>query len=206
MRKTLFFLIALLSLSLSANAKLKFGIRGGANISHMSFTRDLLESSNRTGYYVGPTIKFGLPLGFDIDASLLYSQWEAKTDLYYVYGTSIPEDNLVLKRKAVAIPLNLRKGFGMGDKASVFIFAGPQVSFNVGDKTIKEWDYEWSSSDISINLGFGAMLLNHLELKANYNIPCGKTGEFKFSEGYDKTKETIKNKTGGWQIGLAVYF
>ena len=50
------------------------------------------------------------------------------------------------------------------------------------------------------------MLVNHLELKANYNIPCGKTGEFNFTDAVTNTVNEVKSKTGGWQIGLAYYF
>lgn len=210
MRKFLLIACAILMSAVTADAKVKFGIRGGVNITDMSFSSDVFEGKNRNGFYLGPTIKIGLPLGFDIDASAIYNQWEADPDLYYTVddtSNSIKASNL--KRKVIALPLNLRKGFGLGDKASIFLFAGPQVAFNIGDKTIKEMDevnWEWKTTDISINIGVGAMLLNHLEVKANYNIPCGKTGEFRFSDAADNVYETLEAKTGGWQIGLAVYF
>ena len=43
---------------------LKFGVKGGLNISKMSFSKDVFDSDNKTGFYVGPTIKLSLPLGF----------------------------------------------------------------------------------------------------------------------------------------------
>ena len=42
-----------------------------------------ISGISKTGFYLGPTLKLGLPLGFDIDASLLYNQLEA--DPRYLY-------------------------------------------------------------------------------------------------------------------------
>lgn len=207
MRKTLLIIISIVCLSATADAKIKFGLRGGLNITNMSFDSSIFDSSNRTGFYVGPTMKIGLPLGFDVDASLIYNQWEADPEIYLQDGdTPSSTQGPALRRKTVALPLNLRKGFGLGDKASFFIFAGPQFAFLVGDKDVEEYNYSWKNSDISINLGAGVMLVNHLEVKANYNIPCGKTGEFKFTDAVSHTVSEVKSKTGGWQIGLAYYF
>ena len=202
MKKFFIILSVMLMTAVAAEAKIKFGVRAGANITEMSFSTDVLDAKNRTGFYLGPTVKIGLPLGFDVDASVIYNQWEADTEIYSDNNTKAPN----LKRKALSLPLNLRKGFGLGDKASVFVFAGPQFSYNIGDKKIKEIDWEWKTTDISINVGVGAMLLNFLEVKANYNIPCGKTGEFKVGEAVDGVYDTLRGKTGGWQIGAAVYF
>ena len=196
MRKIILIAISLIAMTNVSYGKIKFGVRGGANISEMSFNK-LIETKNRTGFYIGPTVKIGLPLGFDIDGSLLYNKWEADTDL-----RNTDDENMPLKYETIAAPLNLRKGFGLGDKASIFIFAGPQVALNIGKKDIKEWQWKWKDTNLSINLGVGAMLLNHLEVKANYNIPCGNTGSFSL----ERVGKGLKAKTGGWQIGMAIYF
>lgn len=194
--------LPLLGIGNDAQAKVKFGIRGGANITKMSFDSKLLDKSNRTGFFIGPTLKIGLPLGFDIDASALYNQIEANSDLN-VTGEDFDEKFPNLKRKAIAVPLNLRKGFGFGDKFDLFIFAGPQFDFNInGDISYNDVNWKWKDSAVSVNVGLGFMLLNHLEVKANYNIPCSTVGEFKISD----IAETEKGKTNTWQIGLAYYF
>lgn len=188
----------------TADAKIKFGVRGGFNITNMSFNKDVLKADNRTGFYMGLTTKIGMPMGFDIDASALYNQIEASSSREV--QTTFSSDNSnsdILKRKSFAVPLNLRKGFGFGDNFDVFVFAGPQFDFNIGGNSkVGDIDWKWESSAISINLGAGFMLLNHLEVKANYNIPCGNTGEFDKAE----IKDHITAKTGSWQIGLAYYF
>ena len=198
MKKYIFLLVTIVCISVNSEAKVKFGLRGGANITKMSFDKDVEDSKNTNGFYLGPTVKIGLPLGFDIDGSVVYSQWKVETDVFNANNTPIE-----LKHKAIDIPLNLRKGFGLGDKASVFLFAGPQFSFNIGNKDLHDIDWTWKDSDISINLGVGAMLLNHIEVKANYNIPCGKTGSFNVENAVVKN---ISGKKKGWQIGAAIYF
>lgn len=193
-----------------ADAKtFKLGLKGGMNLTQMSFNSKVWKPENRNGFFIGPTLKIDLPLGFDIDASALYNQMEADSELYMTPNDGSPSDETfpTLKRKTFAIPLNLRKGFGFGDKLDVFFFAGPQFDYNLGGD-IKEQGvtWKWRDSALSINVGIGMMLLNHLEVKANYNIPCGTTGEFDKQGTVDTVHEAIKGKTAAWQLGLAYYF
>lgn len=71
-----FLMVALLALmALPANAQLKFGIKGGVNISSVHFNSDVLKADNVTGFQVGPMIETTLPLvGVGIDVAVLYSQ------------------------------------------------------------------------------------------------------------------------------------
>ena len=204
MRKTIIAL-ALLLATVSASAGIKFGIRGGVNVTNVSIAD--ISGISKTGFYLGPTLKLGLPLGFDIDASLLYNQLEADPDIYVTqadYPTVHQADDPTgykgpnIKRKAISIPLNLRKGFGFGDNASIFLFAGPQISWNIGDKSITEYNYKWKSADISVNAGVGVMLLKRIEVKANYTFPCSSAGKSEGGEPYDW-------KLKGWQLGMAIY-
>ena len=74
-----------------------------------------------------------------------------------------------LTQKAISIPVNLRYDVGLGDAASIYFFAGPQASFNVGGK-IKDIDWKWEDTDFSVNVGLGVMLLGCLQVNTNYNI------------------------------------
>lgn len=194
----------------SAEAQVKFGIKGGLNVTSMSLDSKVLDAENRAGFFIGPTLKFTLPVvGLGIDASALYDQREAKAKAE-VEGAEV-ESNF--KTQAVNIPINVRYGFGLGSTASIFLFAGPQFGFNVGDKNqsifkdMGEWRLK--SSTFSVNVGVGAMLLNHLQLSANYNIACGKTGDMTVSKALGETAQELLSKNGrtnAWQIGLAYYF
>lgn len=195
---TLIILAAAACFAVPADAQVKFGLKGGLNITDMSFSSDVFDVSNRTGFFIGPTVKFTLPIvGLGIDASALYDQREAK-----VKGA-----DKKLKQQAINIPINLRYDIGLGSLAAVYLAAGPQFGFNVGDKhqTIVEDVADWklNTSNFSVNVGFGVMLLSHLQVGANYNIVCGKTGEVTV---FDDAKEVFRGRSNTWQISAAYYF
>lgn len=182
---TLIVLVAATYFAVPANAQLKFGIKGGLNITDMSLSKDVFETSNRTGFFIGPTIKFTLPIvGLGIDASALYDQREGEVN---VTGDNNTIVSTKLKQKSINIPINLRYDIGLGSLAAVYLAAGPQFGFNVGDKnqSLYEDVVNWrlSSSNFSVNVGAGVMLLSHLQIGANYNIVCGKTGEITVLDG-----------------------
>ena len=194
----------------SAQAQVKFGLKGGLNVTNMSLNSEVFDADNQTGFFIGPTVKFTLPIvGLGIDASALYDQRDAKITVED-NGASVESK---IKNQSINIPINLRYGVGLGSTASVYLFAGPQVGFNVGDKNqslfkdMGEWRLK--SSTFSVNVGLGAMLLSHLQISANYNIACGKTGETTVSSALGELTQSAAKKRGranAWQIGLAYYF
>ena len=75
-------MVALLALmALPANAQLKFGIKGGVNISSVHFNSDVLKADNVTGFQVGPMIETTYRWSPSIDAAVLYSQKRFGDDL-----------------------------------------------------------------------------------------------------------------------------
>lgn len=191
----------------NASAQIKFGLKGGVNVTDMSLNSSVFDASNRTGFFVGPTIKVQLPLvGLGIDASALYDQREAKIK---VGNTTTKE---TLRSQAINIPINLRYGWGLSSMANIFLFAGPQFGFNVGDKDQKITESStWSvkNSNFSLNFGAGVTLLSHLQLTANYNVVCGKTSDVTITEGIEQlTNKEVRSRarSNAWQIALAYYF
>lgn len=200
MRKlfTLVVLVAATLVTIPAQAQFKFGLKGGLNLTDMSFSVDDVDVSNRAGFFIGPTAKFTLPIvGLGLDASVLYDQREAK-----LKGA---DDKI--KQQAINIPINLRYDIGLGSLAAVYLAAGPQFGFNIGDKhqTLMEDVSEWklNDSNFSVNVGLGVMLLGHLQVGANYNIVCGKTGEVTVIDGVE---EAFRGRSNTWQISAAYYF
>jgi hypothetical protein len=180
-----------------ASAQVQFGLKGGLNVTSMSFSEKVLNKENRAGFFIGPTAKFTLPIvGLGIDASALYDQREAEV-----------EDEKI-KQQAINVPINLRYSVGLGETASVYFAAGPQFGFNVGDKEHKLTDGEtWklNGSTLSVNFGLGVMILNHVQIGANYNLVCGKTGELSVLEGAGNALKN-KGRANAWQISAAYYF
>ena len=148
-------------------------------------------------------MKFTLPVvGLGLDASALYDHREGKNK----------DGDQTIKADAIQIPINVRYGFGIGETAQVFFFAGPQFGFNIGsDKTwedqVNNAKAEWTlkTSNLSANVGIGAMLLSHLQVKLNYNFALGKTGEIETT--VNGVKETIGGaKANAWQLSAAYFF
>ena len=193
---TIAVLFAALMTAVPAKAEVKFGLKGGLNLTSMSLDANAISKSNQAGFFIGPTVKFTLPIvGLGFDASALYDQRKAEVD-----DTSI-------KQQSIQIPINLRYGIGLGSTASIYFFAGPQFGFNVGDKDIKTDVGNWTfkSSNISANVGLGLMLLGHLQVSANYNFGLGKTGELEQNIP-GAIKSIDDGKLNAWQIGVAYYF
>lgn len=189
----------------NASAQIKFGLKGGVNVTDMSLNSSVFDASNRTGFFVGPTIKVQLPLvGLGIDASALYDQREAKIKV----GNATTKETL--RSQAINVPINLRYGWGLSSMANIFLFAGPQFGFNVGDKDQKITESStWSvkNSNFSLNFGAGVTLLSHLQLTANYNVVCGKTSDATITEGLEQlTNKEVRSRANAWQIALAYYF
>lgn len=199
--------LAMLFTANTANAGINFGLKGGLNVTSMSLDSKVFDASNRAGFFIGPTLKFTLPIvGLGIDASALYDQREAKLTV----GEAKTKESV--KTQAINIPINARYSVGLGSVASVLFFAGPQFGFNVGDKDVDlGGDSRWKfrSSQFSVNVGAGFSFMNHFEVTANYNIACGKTGDATFSKTLsDMVGSATKDngRANAWQIALAYYF
>ena len=184
-------------MSQPAQAKiLDWGLKGGVNVTNMTFSKDLISSDNRSGFYVGPTIKFTIPLaGLGVDASALYDQ------------RSVKIDDLSVKQQQLASPINLRYTVGLGSKLNAFAYAGPQVGFNFNknERSTTIESLKFKDSNFSVNVGLGVTLFSHLQINANYNIACGKTCDVSFSDAVESVFNG-KSRFNAWQVGLAYFF
>jgi hypothetical protein len=63
------------------------------------------------------------------------------------------------------------------------------------------------SSNVSANVGIGATIMSKLQLKVNYNIALGKTGEIDVKTGANEAWKTITGaKANAWQVSAAYFF
>ena len=201
MKKFFTLVVLLATMTVAAQAQVKFGVKGGLNLTSMKLSKDVVDKSNQAGFFIGPTVKFTLPVvGLGIDAAALYDQRSAKVA------------DETLKQQSIQIPVNLRYGIGLGSTASIYIFAGPQFGFAIGDKSkdIVDNALEWrlKDSNLSANVGLGLMLLDHLQISANYNIALGTTGEVDVNKALGTTWDTAigKAKANAWQLSVAYFF
>ena len=189
--------IAMLGVT-SAKAQVSFGVKGGLNISEMSLDEDVFDTSNRMGFFAGPILRVSLPvpaLGFDVAA--LYDQRETKIN------------DETVKQQSIVIPANLRLNLGMSDIAGLYLAAGPQIGFNIGDDEYSLKDlkgsrdnahnnFQLKKSVFSVNVG-GGVSFSHFEVGVTYNIGISNTAEVKdFNSVADKAYDNRKAKSNSW--------
>ena len=205
--KKFFGILAIITLftAVPAAAQFNWGIKAGVNLAQKP--SDIEDVKGKTGWFVGPMAKFTLPiLGLGLEANLLYSQSSTE-----VQGETI-------ERKTVDLPVYLRYEFSLpvvNKFLEPFLAVGPQWSWNVGDKTFSVGDilagsqnfseYTLRSSNLSLNLGLGAIVLDHIQVHANYNIALGSTSDYR--EATDAALNLVtKSKTNTWQVSVAYIF
>lgn len=186
--------MALLAVAIPAQAQLRFGVKGGLNITSVHFDSDLLKSDNVTGFHIGPMIEATMPLlGFGFDAALLYSQKGMESSSSGVKTT--------MKTSYIDVPVNLKWKFGL-PIVKAYLAAGPYASFRVGGDKI--WNVlsdqlETKSFGAGLNFGAGVEVFNHLQVGFNYEL--GLTDNFS-AEKLDLSS----NKNRGWTISAAILF
>lgn len=198
--RRLIFLFASLLLFISAEAKIRYGVKGGYNISKMELSTNVMNSDHREGYYFGPTLKVDLIAGFDLDVAALYDSHSSNIQ-------DFSGNNETIKKNSLLFQANLRKGFGLGDVLDVFVFGGPQWSKHIGKRNREVLDgahLRWADMPMSINVGIGAMLFSNIELKACYNIASDNASDITIKYIIDEIKESPKSNA--WQLGIAIYF
>ena len=207
-----------------AQAQVKFGVKAGLNLSKVSTSGaigDNLKNDNRAGYFFGPMLDVKVPLiGLGVDGALMYNQRNGKVG--YEYAESYGELGSVevngmkdVTQHSIAIPVNIKKSWGLGGLASMFVAVGPQFDFTIGGKKWKDMEafgeevaedasVKWKGSNVSLNLGAGVLLLSHLQAGIGYNISLGKTAEV--DSKYDAVKKAVTSKTNSWQFHVAYLF
>ena len=64
--------VLMMMAAIPSMAQFKFGVKGGLNVTKMSVSSDVYSADNNNGFFIGPTVKFTLPIvGLGIDAAAL---------------------------------------------------------------------------------------------------------------------------------------
>lgn len=204
-----------------ASAKVTLGVKGGYSVHELD--ENLLNSANTCGFYVGPTLKFNLPiirLGMDISA--IYEKRDADGEPIFITNGTPETDEVFtpsVSRKTFSFPVNVRFNIiGAGDIANLFIYTGPQFSFIVGEDrvtfdNIDDLTADWTlrSSTFSWNIGIGLTVATHFQVNANYNAAIGRTGDQKGINVAETISDEVSKifkaeNSNVWQIGVAYYF
>lgn len=205
MKRILSLVVLFAAITMTVQAQgIKFGVKGGLDIQNMKFNESVFNTENKMGWFVGPTLQVSLPIGgLGVDIAGLYDQKETK-----INGESI-------KQKNILVPVNARLKLGIGSQAGIYVAAGPQFAFNVGDKEfsldkegkeLAESTFQLKKSSFSVNLGAGIYFSKHLEIGFAYNIALGSTADASWKAATDAVLKSDDTKPKSWQISAAYYF
>lgn len=185
-----------------ANAQFNWGLEAGVNMSKVSVKGDggLFDSSNRTGWFVGPKAQVIMPvIGLGLDGAILYSQKYMKLE---AEGESSPNKSMPY----LEIPINIRYNYGFSSLVGIYVATGPQYDWYLGSRNLTfdgESFGKLERSTFSWNVGVGVNLLSHLQVGLTYNIAMGQTGEI---EGVGDALKKCDLKNNTWQVRLAYLF
>ena len=212
MKKIIFTLIAIVAFCITAQAAgpFKFGVTAGMNITKGEVSSDEANwngwsKDSESGWFAGFQFKATIPVvGLGLDASLVYSRENVKIE----EGETEHLDYL-------AVPLHLRYDLELPAISYAFvpfIFTGPQagIAMTKLDKTYRTLDEHFETNITNkdlvwrYDLGFGVILLNHLQAAYSYSFPLSNTYEGKFK---DKTSQFESDyKQGVHRISLTYFF
>ena len=204
----MFFVIVCFCMVSQAQAQLNWGLKIGANLSDASFKglKDV-KVDNLSGFFVGPMIEFKFP----------------------VFGLGVETTNIGVtnKQHELDIPVNLKWSHSLLKLIGIYLAAGPDFSFNLksdnigsdladiavstvqGDKT----SIKRKAANVGLNFGAGIILVKHLQVGFNYNLPLTSSAREDIKDGnvanaigtlFDGDTFDTKNKK--WQISVAYLF
>ena len=180
MKKVFSVLMVAVALMMAAPAQaqlIKFGVKGGLNMSELD--AEGYKGENSTGFFIGPMAEFTLPIvGLGLDGAVMFSQ-RGKNEF---------------KQQGIEVPVNVKFSFGLGSMLGAYLAAGPDFFYNFKDIDIEGG--EAKKAQVALNLGAGLKLLRKLQVGVNYQIPMGNS--------FEVGNIDVKNKT--WQVSLAYMF
>lgn len=210
MMKKMFIAVAVATLSLfafsTADAQLRWGIKGGANFSSASFDKEKMVNEQLKGFHLGPTVELQLgSIPLAIEGSLLFSQ----------RGVNFKETGALeigkgfLKTNYIEIPLKAKLYFTLVPSVRVFLSAGPSFDFFLShnmQESVKTSlkDFEAKRFGIGLNAGLGVELFKFLQLSAAYKAPLAN--DYKFKSVKSAAEDYINAKNKGFSLTATVLF
>ncbi len=187
----------LMSMPSLAQAQLRFGVRGGANFSRIDVNQ--AKSNARGGFFIGPAVDFLIPgVGLGLDAAFMYS--EDKTRFKTV--SEVPKTES-FKINRLVLPISVKYKLPI-PKFSPFVYAGPEINFNLKDngERIKDFiedftgkgTYDAKGANVSMNFGAGVEFFDNFDVFLNYNF------------GLVDTLKDYDSKCKLWRLGATYYF
>ncbi|WP_294080649.1 porin family protein [Proteiniphilum sp. UBA5384] len=198
-------IILFLMVVTTADAQVRFGLRGEVGLNKPSFSEKVVEVENLTGFKLGPTAEFTIPLvGLAIEGSLMYGNDKMNVRGLTEEGVQSTVQKISNHYLDVPVYLKYKKGFMLPIKVYMaagpygrFLLSGDDVKISDATKNIKAKNFE-----AGINLGAGVELFSRLAVGINYGFIL--TDNY----GTDKPewKDALNGKDGNWALTATVFF
>ena len=193
-----------------------WGVKGGMDFTGSSYkglTSDIKVKDNQ-GFFIGPMGELSLPLGFSVDASVLYLQRKTKFENRENSSTT----NYV--RRSIDIPIYAKYTFAPFKLFGIFAGVGPSFTFdikndNLGKKLYTLIDQENPAPDedifnrkkqVSLNFMVGVALFKHLRASINYRTPLGNVTKTSKTGWETILADDFSSKDKMWQLVVSLTF
>lgn len=193
-------LLSLININ-TASSQLRFGLKGGFDVSSNRLNKDILNTNNRLGFQIGGTMELTAPIvGWGGELSILYGHQKGDKD---VLDKENKDKYSISDYNYLRVPLNFKKKFSIVGLFGVFIQAGPYVEFKLSGGDVDKLDKQWNSKSFGagLNAGAGVELLNHLELGMYYRKLL--TNNYGENPGW---LNVVKKRPDNWSVNLTYFF
>ena len=204
--KTNYFLLSVCLLLVSilnintASAQLRFGVRGGIDVSSTKLNTDMFKASNQLGFQVGPTAEFIVPMsGFGADIAVLYGHKEYKLKDKQADGSLSDYDY-------ISVPINIKQRIGVGP-IGIFFTGGVYGNVKVGDEGADNADdvisaYKHKNFIFGLGAGAGVNLFKHLDVGLYFRGDLTNNYSHEYMDA-----DTFQNKKNQyWTVGVNYFF
>ncbi len=213
---------AMASSKANTDAKFRFGVKAGANVSNFITAEDSkLDFSNASlaNFTGGVNIEWFFWKGFGVDAGVMYTakgaEYKAGDDALSDIYTDIMGTNSVMKATIhyLEVPVNVKYKLsikGLKEIIAPFVYVGPSFAFklgeevSLGDTNIKENEIDFNAVDVALNVGLGVEIIKHLNVSAQYGWGLGTVVDDFEILGQNLGKLDLKS--GVWTVTVAWMF
>lgn len=193
---------AVMAFAFSNAQEVKFGVKGGANLS--SLVGDIEDGSSKVGFQVGGFVEFKVSDKFSVQPELLYSAQGGIENGEFEFAGDFYEAEMNYKLAYINLPVMAK--YYVADKFS--LEAGPQVGFLVsakGEATVEGNSAEddikddFKSVDFGVNFGAGYDFTENLSLGIRYNLGLSNIVDDEFADDY-KINNSVFSLSVGYKF------
>ncbi|EJL75933.1 porin family protein [Chryseobacterium populi] len=189
--------------STSSASPVRFGIKGGMNVSSLSKDEGLDDQKSKIGFNAGVFANIPIASSFSIQPEVLYSQYGSKAD-YTVAGTKFSASS---KLDYIAVPVM----FQYNVIPNLYLEAGPEFGFmvsaknkvkneNTGDSSTSDnYKDDLQTFNFGIGLGAGYYFTDNIGITARY-----VAGLTDVAKDRPNGSDAVRNNV--FQVGLAYKF